>query len=347
MAPSFDKAFYDRTFRHVWAVLRREGVVRRCERLELAQDVYLVAHRKLADRDPKVHELAWMGTIAGFIARRHRSLGRTRHEQPADQPDLVEEPVSSVPDPEDVATWRDLYAEVVSGLSDERREVFEMAELDGCTDEEIAQALRLKPGTVKSRLRTARAEVKAALARMGAREARVEGRAVALPLLLPFGVGAWRPLARLFDDATPAMAEEAWRGVRRTLARVALVAATAGAVAGKTSAGPAFGAGWALGAVMGGVLVAIVLTPAWPSTTPAAASAPEAPVASAMGSAPPPPADLVVTVSGAQQAPDAGLDATAEQGRTKPGIMKTPTTRRAGSEGAEHDPHRVLGPDDE
>jgi RNA polymerase sigma-70 factor, ECF subfamily len=292
MGGSYDKAFYDRTAQHVWAVLGRAGVQRTDERHEVMQDVYLVAHRRWAARDPKIPEKAWIGAIARRVGTRHRDLGRTRSEQPMEQPDTVEvvsddldtrdepalgsaAPISGL-DPEHVARRRDQYVQLVAGLSDERREVFEMHELDGWPTVEIAATVGVPEGTVKTRLRAARKHVEGAAARMAAQEAHAERRGATLPLLLPFGTGAWRPIAQLFEDAPPDMAEKVWRGLQRQLVRYAVVAAAAGE-AGRAAAGALFGGGMlAGGGVVAGALYALHLLATPPAPPPPIAREPDA-----------------------------------------------------------------------
>ncbi len=288
-------ALYERTSPHVWRTLGRAGVLRKAERAELAQDVYVVAHQKRATRNPKVPELAWICAIAWNVAQRHRALARTQREQPVDEPEIVDDAASSGPSPEDAVTRRSRYLRLMQGLRFERRTAFEMYEVDGFTIDEIAGALGVPKGTAITWLRAARMELAAAASRMDAREARAEGRAGALPLLLPFGVGAWRPMAALFDDAPPAMQEQVWRGVRRAVDRASVVSAVAGAAAGKAAAGTLLGAGFALGgATLGGMLYLLHLLGApsaqpsivrAPDVTPVAVASAEAPAASTASSA--------------------------------------------------------------
>lgn len=54
---------------------------------------------------------------------------------------------------------------VLATLTDERREVFVLYELEGLTGAEIAEHLGVPAGTVASRLRRARADFEAAVAR--------------------------------------------------------------------------------------------------------------------------------------------------------------------------------------
>ncbi len=67
------------------------------------------------------------------------------------------------PDPAALAEQREMQQTIrraVGHLSQPYREIVQMRELDGLTYEEISSALRLPPGTVKSRLNRARARLK-------------------------------------------------------------------------------------------------------------------------------------------------------------------------------------------
>ncbi len=137
---------YDRTFRRVWSVLGRLGVARTEEREDLAQDVYLIAHEKLSTRDPAAPELAWLFTIARNVARNSRALRRDQMEKPMDDPDAALELASDAPSTEELVGRRRAYLALVAGLSFERREVFEMHEVEGFSAPEIAAALGIPEG---------------------------------------------------------------------------------------------------------------------------------------------------------------------------------------------------------
>ena len=61
---------------------------------------------------------------------------------------------------------------ILATLTDERREVFVLFELEGLTGPEIAEHLGLPAGTVASRLRRARDDFEAAVSRMRAVDSR-------------------------------------------------------------------------------------------------------------------------------------------------------------------------------
>jgi RNA polymerase sigma-70 factor (ECF subfamily) len=310
-------AFHRRTFDHVWRILGRAGIPRPAERCEVAQEVYVVAHLKLATRNPAVPELAWLGAIAWNVGRRYVALHRTQKEQPMDDPELEAEPVGAEPSPEDLVSRRRRYVELMKGVSDDRRVVFEMHEVEGHSLSAIAGALLLPLGTVTTRLRLAREDIAAALSRMEAREARAEGRSAAV--LLPFGAGAWYPMSGLFDDAPPGMERQAWRGFGRALARAGAVSgATGGAAAGGMGTGFALGAG-----AVGAVVFALRLLAPTKAPAPEISRAPEALSAAPVAVAPTAAATASATAEPGGAAPLAaprGATATAAASTPPPGF---------------------------
>lgn len=256
------EAFHQRTFGYVWCVLGRAGIRRSAERCELAQEVYLVAHQKRATRDPSAPELLWVGRIARHLAWRYGALGRTQREQPVDQPDSTREPIATGPSAEEMAIRRAQYLEIMAVLDEAHREVFEMHEVEGWTLAEIAAALKKPIGTVSTQIRRASETIAAAVRRMEVREAR-EGRAMAL-LPVGLGTGAWREAGKVFDDATPAMEDQVWRGVRLGLARAAVLGGTAAVGASAISKGLVFGSGLLVGGGVVGAVFALHLFSAPP-----------------------------------------------------------------------------------
>jgi RNA polymerase sigma-70 factor (ECF subfamily) len=281
---------YRRSFARVWGVLGRLGVHQVEDREDLTQDVYLVAHEKLSTRDPGAPEVAWLLTIARKVVSNNRTRLRTQMETPMDDPDTALDLPSDAPSPDDLVGRRRVYAALVGGLSDERREVFEMHEVEGFTTTEIAAALDVPEGTVSSRLRLAREEVLAATARLAARDKRN-----AAAVVFPFGAGAWHPVRSLFDDVPAGVEDGVWRSIRRVLAHGAVLGAagatgaagalaaskTAGVVAiGKATLGAVLAGAFALGGVtVGAALQALQVTAA---KVPAVVVMPEVPTSAAV-----------------------------------------------------------------
>jgi len=165
---------YREHFDFVWRTLRRMGVASSAMD-DAAQDVFLVVHRKLPDFAGRSSVKTWLFGIVMRVAHDHRRAHsrkgeRTSHQAPGDL-DALPDPVS--PSPMQRAEHSEairLLERLVSSMSDEKREVFYLAELEQFTAPEIAEALGIKLSTVYSRLRAARLEFEQARAQLQAGE---------------------------------------------------------------------------------------------------------------------------------------------------------------------------------
>jgi RNA polymerase sigma-70 factor (ECF subfamily) len=120
-------------------------------------------HRNQA---PEIHNLkAWIFRIALNTGRDVRKAAWRRRRQPMPQGETSL--ASSFDDPQTTAERREQQARVqaaVGDLRDEEREVFLLRQNGDLTYEEIAEALDVPTGTVKTRMRLALAKVRTALA---------------------------------------------------------------------------------------------------------------------------------------------------------------------------------------
>lgn len=138
------------------------------------QDVFLVVHRRIGHFDGRTSLRNWLYGIARRVASEYRRgtrrAIRTLHVVP--DPDIHAAP--------DVLSSRVSAAErvrqILSELDEDKREVFILAELEGMTAVEIAEALQLNVNTVYGRLRAARQRFARVLKRVQAEEARLERR---------------------------------------------------------------------------------------------------------------------------------------------------------------------------
>lgn len=163
-APDFD-ALYDAHVDGVWRLLQRFGVPE--SGLEDAvQDVFVVAHRKLKDFRGDSSLKTWLGGICVRVAKdARRTLARKGGTEPLDE---------AIPQPgpqlEERVGQREALAQVLkllAALDEEQREVFVLAELEGMTMPEIAEATGVNLNTLYTRLRTARQRFNALVAERG------------------------------------------------------------------------------------------------------------------------------------------------------------------------------------
>jgi RNA polymerase sigma-70 factor, ECF subfamily len=155
---------YDQHVAFVWRNLRRLGVPP-ASLDDATQDVFLVVHRRIADA-PADGPRSWLFGILRRIAADHRRRGRRRSAVPIDD---VPEPPTGDLGPEQRAARAEaarMIHRILDQLSDDKREVFVLAELEQMTAPEIAAAIGIPINTVYSRLRVARAEFESHAAKL-------------------------------------------------------------------------------------------------------------------------------------------------------------------------------------
>lgn len=156
------EALYREHYACVWRTLRRLGVSEK-DASDLTQEVFLTAHRRFGEFEARSTERTWLIGIAYRLAANYRRRAAGRHELFAES--ALEEAVDAV-DMERQIEHREDVARlelVLQKLPLEQRAVFTMFEMEGLTGEEIADALEVPLGTVRSRIRLARDAFSAAL----------------------------------------------------------------------------------------------------------------------------------------------------------------------------------------
>jgi RNA polymerase sigma-70 factor (ECF subfamily) len=153
---------------YVWNSLRRLGIPSR-DLEDLTHDVFLQVHRQLDRYDPTRPIRPWLFGFAFPIASDYRRLARHRLE--------VLGPSAESADPRPVVVDRLVDEEALSigyaaldALDIDRRAVFVLHELDGCSMPEVASSLMIPLNTAYSRLRLAREQFKAIVHRLRARK---------------------------------------------------------------------------------------------------------------------------------------------------------------------------------
>jgi len=159
---------YQHHFDFVWRSLRRLGVPEATID-DASQDVFVVAHQRLSTFRGDSSLKTWLFGIAYRIARKHRPQ-RVNEELDGDV--LVDPHARTPHDLTLEEEARRVLYRLLSALEEERRAVFILAELEGMSAPEIAEALGVKLNTVYSRLRLARADFEAHVQRYRAAERR-------------------------------------------------------------------------------------------------------------------------------------------------------------------------------
>lgn len=152
-------------------VMRVMVSVLKCDRAaaeDFAQEVFLRVYRGLPGFDGNVRFATWLHTISMNVAiseyRRRRTQKRGRRTLSIDAPvgdtdDLYLAPEGREPDPLDRAHRAEFLRQVrrcVQELPDDSREAVVLRDLESLSYEEIAAALGIAPGTVRSRIHRGR-----------------------------------------------------------------------------------------------------------------------------------------------------------------------------------------------
>jgi RNA polymerase sigma-70 factor, ECF subfamily len=153
---------YETCFDPVWRICRRLGLSESSAD-DAAQDTFVHAHARWHDFEGRSSRRTWLIGIAINVARNYRRREHKPHDALHDR-----ELLDRQPNPEERQLSRERLMRLdalLDQLSDAKREVFVLVEIEGMTAPEIARLLGVELATVYSRLRMARLEIAAALAR--------------------------------------------------------------------------------------------------------------------------------------------------------------------------------------
>lgn len=135
----------------------------RAEAEEVAQEVFLRVHRSLADFRGEAKLSTWLYAITSRLCLNRLASGERRMARGRQ----TEETLSDLPSAEGDAAARLEQKEIetalhraIGELAEERRILVILRDVEGLSYEEIAQALQLSLGTVRSRLHRARLDLK-------------------------------------------------------------------------------------------------------------------------------------------------------------------------------------------
>lgn len=161
--PSFEQ-LYQEYFDFVWKCARAFGSAS-AEIDDVVQDVFLVVQRRREDlRDASVARSFIYG-IARRVVSAHRRRRRQRDSRTVSE---VESLRSSEQSPLAAAEHNlqvRVLSELLEGLDERKREVFVLSEIMEMSGREISETIGVPMNTVYSRLRAAREEFEAAVAR--------------------------------------------------------------------------------------------------------------------------------------------------------------------------------------
>lgn len=132
------------------------------EAREMAQETFIRIYRALPDFEATGSFLGWSARIARNLCfDQLRRLGRTpsRGAEPIDDPERPYEPVEPSESVVSRQARHDLLERALEGMSRINREMILLKDIQGMSQEEIADLLAIPIGTVKARSHRARREL--------------------------------------------------------------------------------------------------------------------------------------------------------------------------------------------
>ncbi len=156
----------------VWRSLRRLGV-KEAALADATQEVFLAALRHWQGFEGRASIRTWLFAIARGVARDLRRAQSRRGTECSDEALVDRQPLPAA-GAENREAAR-LVCQLLDKLDEPKRAVFVLADLEQLPLPEVSEALGINLNTAYSRLRAARREFEAALARHRARERGVQG----------------------------------------------------------------------------------------------------------------------------------------------------------------------------
>jgi RNA polymerase sigma factor (sigma-70 family) len=139
---------------NVLTYLRRRRVPE-ADTNDASQDVFLALHRKIADEGFPESVRVRLYQLAKRVAWNYKR-GDERDPVSVGLPSSGSEPVPTPPDLARAIDFQAIAPQLIERLTDQQREVVELALIDQFSHAETAEALELPIGTVKSRLAKAK-----------------------------------------------------------------------------------------------------------------------------------------------------------------------------------------------
>src|SRR5262252_8327663 len=159
------RTIYREHGRFVWLSLQRLGV-HPSDLDDIAQDVFMVVHRRIGTFDRRARISTWLFGICMRVAANYRRRRRWTHEVPAGGTE--DERPSGMAGADDVLVrreQREIAERALSRLEVAKRATFVMFEIESLSCLEIAEVMNVPVGTVYSRLHSARRQLERHLSR--------------------------------------------------------------------------------------------------------------------------------------------------------------------------------------
>jgi RNA polymerase sigma-70 factor, ECF subfamily len=149
-------AVYAEHKQFVWSMLHRLGA-READLEDVFQEVFVVVHRRLPEFRPGAPMQPWLfGICVRLLANHRRRAHRSRELASSDSLDWYATAADTSEEIVAQEQARRVLEAILDSISEKKRVVFVMFEIEGLSCEEIAAALGVPVGTVYSRLHSAR-----------------------------------------------------------------------------------------------------------------------------------------------------------------------------------------------
>jgi RNA polymerase sigma-70 factor (ECF subfamily) len=159
MTVSSTREIFESHAAFVLRVVRRLGV-RAGDVEDIAQEVFVIVHRRRADLLPGVSVRSWLFGITRRVVSNYHRQARHRHEEPSSGLDAI--PVQSDPTQTiEGSQERALLDRALAKLDADKRDVFVLFELECLDMREVAEMVGCPLNTAYSRLYAARTLVRA------------------------------------------------------------------------------------------------------------------------------------------------------------------------------------------
>jgi RNA polymerase sigma-70 factor (ECF subfamily) len=159
------RTIYREHGRFVWLSLQRLGI-HPADLDDVAQDVFMVVHRRLDTFDRRARVSTWLFGICMRVAANYRRRRRWTHEVLSGGSD--DDRPSSLAAADDILVrreQREIAERALNRLEVAKRATFVMFEIESLSCLEIAELMNVPVGTVYSRLHSARRQLEKTLSR--------------------------------------------------------------------------------------------------------------------------------------------------------------------------------------
>jgi len=153
---------YQEHFAFVWRLARRQGVP--LEHVDdVCQEVFIVVHRRLSEFEERAKVRTWIYQIVANVVRNQRRSVQRKSVHARSQGNVVDpdELDSHTVSPETTTGRKEAAQaarEILMSMNESQRMAFVLVELEGMSLKEAAEATDESFHTIRSRLRSARAE---------------------------------------------------------------------------------------------------------------------------------------------------------------------------------------------